>query len=44
MVLCVCFQAAGKYKQKGREYVVEDGDIIHFKFNAGAGLSEKKKK
>lgn len=37
-------KAAGKYKQKGREYIVEDGDIIHFKFNAGAGLSEKKKK
>jgi obg-like ATPase 1 len=32
-------QAAGKYKQKGRDYIVEDGDIIHFKFNAGAGLS-----
>lgn len=36
-------KAAGKYKQKGRDYVVEDGDIIHFKFNAGAGLSAKKK-
>ncbi|KAK2140355.1 hypothetical protein LSH36_1381g00000 [Paralvinella palmiformis] len=36
-------KAAGKYKQKGRDYVVEDGDIIHFKFNAGAGLSGKKK-
>jgi obg-like ATPase 1 len=32
-------KAAGKYKQKGRDYVVEDGDIIFFKFNAGAGLS-----
>jgi len=32
-------KAAGKYKQKGRDYVVEDGDIIHFKFNAGAGLT-----
>jgi len=37
-------QAAGKYKQKGRDYVVEDGDIIHFKFNAGAGLQQAKKK
>lgn len=37
-------KAAGKYKQKGRDYVVEDGDIIHFKFNAGAGLSAAKKK
>lgn len=36
-------KAAGKYKEKGKEYVVEDGDIIFFKFNAGAGLTEKKK-
>ena len=36
-------QAAGKYKQKGRDYIVEDGDIILFKFNAGAGLTGKKK-
>ncbi|KAL5006093.1 hypothetical protein ScPMuIL_017251 [Solemya velum] len=36
-------KAAGKYKQKGRDYVVEDGDIILFKFNAGAGLKDKKK-
>ncbi|KAI0243430.1 Obg-like ATPase 1 [Lamellibrachia satsuma] len=36
-------KSAGKYKQKGRDYVVEDGDIIHFKFNAGAGLTGKKK-
>ncbi|CAH8637140.1 unnamed protein product [Heterobilharzia americana] len=36
-------KAAGKYKQKGRDYVVEDGDIILFKFNAGAGLQAKKK-
>ncbi|KAA3680774.1 obg-like ATPase 1 [Paragonimus westermani] len=36
-------KAAGKYKQKGRDYVVEDGDIILFKFNAGAGLQPKKK-
>lgn len=26
-------QAAGKYRQQGRNYVVEDGDIIFFKFN-----------
>merc|ERR1719251_30896 len=37
-------KAAGKYKQKGRDYVVEDGDIIFFKANAGAGLGGKKKK
>ncbi|CAH8871947.1 unnamed protein product [Trichobilharzia szidati] len=36
-------KAAGKYKQKGRDYIVEDGDIILFKFNAGAGLQAKKK-
>ena len=36
-------QAAGKYRQQGRNYTVEDGDIILFKFNAGAGLQAKKK-
>lgn len=36
-------KAAGKYRQQGRNYVVEDGDIIFFKFNAGAGLTGKKK-
>merc|ERR1711872_561170 len=35
-------KAAGKYKQNGKEYVVEDGDIIFFKFNAGAGLTAGK--
>lgn len=39
-----CRQAAGKYRQQGRNYVVEDGDIIFFKFNAGAGLKDAKKK
>ena len=29
-------RAAGKYMQKGREYVVEDGDVIFFKFNVTA--------
>ena len=38
------FQAAGKYRQQGRNYTVEDGDIIFFKFNAGAGLTAAKKK
>jgi len=37
-------KAAGKYRQQGRNYVVEDGDIIYFKFNAGAGLKDAKKK
>ena len=36
-------QSAGKYRQQGRNYVVEDGDIVFFKFNAGAGLTAKKK-
>jgi len=36
-------KAAGGYRQQGKTYVVEDGDIIYFKFNAGAGLSAKKK-
>lgn len=37
-------KAAGKYRQQGKTYVCEDGDIILFKFNAGAGLSAAKKK
>ncbi|XP_054753671.1 obg-like ATPase 1 [Lytechinus pictus] len=36
-------KSAGKYRQQGKTYVVEDGDIIFFKFNAGAGLTTKKK-
>ena len=36
-------KAAGKYRQQGKAYVVDDGDIILFKFNAGAGLSGSKK-
>lgn len=36
-------KSAGKYRQQGRNYIVEDGDIILFKFNAGAGLQGKKK-
>ena len=41
--LLVFPQAAGKYRQEGKNYVVNDGDIIFFKFNAGAGLTDKKK-
>jgi obg-like ATPase 1 len=37
-------KAAGKYRQQGRNYVVDDGDIIFFKFNAGAGLKDPVKK
>lgn len=33
-------KAAGKYHQRGRNYIVEDGDIIFFKFNTG-GLKKK---
>lgn len=36
-------KAAGKYRQQGRNYTVEDGDVILFKFNAGPGLTSKKK-
>jgi hypothetical protein len=25
-------KAAGKYRQEGKSYVVQDGDIIHFQF------------
>jgi ribosome-binding ATPase YchF (GTP1/OBG family) len=24
---------AGKLRQEGRDYVVQDGDVIHFRFN-----------
>eukprot|EP00051_Salpingoeca_urceolata_P000113 m.32852 g.32852 ORF g.32852 m.32852 type:complete len:396 (+) comp10174_c0_seq1:46-1233(+) len=34
-------KSAGKYRQQGKQYVVLDGDIIFFKFNAGAGLKKK---
>ncbi|KAI1292024.1 Obg-like ATPase 1 [Halotydeus destructor] len=37
-------KAAGKYRQQGKTYTVDDGDIILFKFNAGAGLTKEKKK
>lgn len=32
-------KAAGKYRQEGKSYVVQDGDIIHFMFN----VTSKKK-
>lgn len=34
-------RAAGKYLQKGKDYVVNDGDIILFKFNAPKSGSKK---
>lgn len=33
-------KAAGKYRQEGKQYIVNDGDIIHFMFNVTA---DKKK-
>ena len=30
-------KAEGRFLQKGKEYVVEDGDIIFFRFNVGKG-------
>lgn len=29
----VALRAAGKLRQEGKEYIVHDGDIMHFKFN-----------
>jgi obg-like ATPase 1 len=34
-------KAAGKYLQKGKEYVVEDGDVIFFKFNVTNSAKKK---
>jgi obg-like ATPase 1 len=36
-------KAAGKYKQQGKLYVVEDGDIIFFKFNVTTAAKPTKK-
>lgn len=30
-------KAAGKWRQQGKEYLVEDGDIIYFRFNGATG-------
>jgi len=30
-------KAAGRYRQEGKTYEVQDGDVIFFKFNLGAG-------
>ena len=35
-------KAAGKYRQQGKTYVVEDGDICLFKFNVASGGKAKK--
>jgi len=29
-------KAAGKYRQEGKSYVMQDGDIVHFQFNVTA--------
>ncbi|CAO3592563.1 unnamed protein product [Absidia cylindrospora] len=34
-------KANGKYMQKGKEYIVEDGDICYFKFNVTAPAKKK---
>jgi obg-like ATPase 1 len=34
-------KANGKYLQKGKNYVVVDGDIILFKFNVSGGKKKK---
>lgn len=36
-------KSAGKYKQQGKNYVVNDGDIMFIKANTGGGLGKKKK-
>jgi len=35
-------KAAGKYKQQGKNYITQDGDIMFFKANTGGGLKKKK--
>ncbi|KAF9978001.1 hypothetical protein BGZ73_004126 [Actinomortierella ambigua] len=35
-------KGAGKYRQQGKEYVVQSGDIIYFKFNVTAAPAKKK--
>lgn len=37
----VAVKNAGKLKQQGKEYVVQDGDIINFKFNPPKGGKKK---
>lgn len=39
--VCSLLQAAGKYRQLGRNYTVEDGDIIFFKFNTPSAPKKK---
>lgn len=34
-------KGAGKMKQQGKNYVVQDGDIVHFRFNVAGGGKKK---
>lgn len=34
-------KAAGKYRQEGRNYVMQDGDIVHFMFNVTTTAKKK---
>mmetsp|Transcript_27384 Transcript_27384/g.54796 ORF Transcript_27384/g.54796 Transcript_27384/m.54796 type:complete len:406 (+) Transcript_27384:178-1395(+) len=34
-------KAAGKYRQEGKSYIVQDGDICHFLFNKAGGGKKK---
>lgn len=34
-------KAAGKYRQEGRNYVMQDGDIVHFMFNVTTSSKKK---
>jgi obg-like ATPase 1 len=34
-------KAAGKLTQKGRDYEIQDGDIVHFKFNVTSQAARK---
>jgi len=34
---------AGKYMQQGKNYVVQNGDILFFRHSAGGGGKSKKK-
>jgi ribosome-binding ATPase YchF (GTP1/OBG family) len=29
----LALKEAGKFKVEGKEYIVEDGDLMHFRFN-----------
>lgn len=37
-------KSAGKYKMNGKDYVVQDGDIMNFKFNVAKDPKSAAKK